>query len=84
MPVTTESAQVYRGGGRRWFTMDAAINAEAKAMFRACLHKKARCDCYTSSDPFDGATTCKYHDHSDPVYGRYMRYAQHLIKKATP
>jgi hypothetical protein len=29
MAVTKETATVYRGGGRRWLTMKAAIKAEA-------------------------------------------------------
>lgn len=29
MTVTAEPATVYRGGGRRWLTFDAAVKAEA-------------------------------------------------------
>jgi hypothetical protein len=39
MQVTSESAKVYRGGGRRWFTLRAACRAEARAKM------KARCEC---------------------------------------
>lgn len=34
MAVTVETAKVYRGGGRRWFTPGAAINAEVKARIK--------------------------------------------------
>ena len=39
MNVTTEPATVFRGGGRRWFTLRAACRAEAAALF------KKHCDC---------------------------------------
>lgn len=86
MKVTTEISTVFRGGGRRWFTKKSAIRAEAKALYRACLQKKDRCDCeradgYATWD-YPG-NTCEYHDHSKPVYGRYMRYAEHCITKAS-
>lgn len=35
MPVTTETAKVYRGGGRRFFTLRAAIEAEAIQRIKA-------------------------------------------------
>lgn len=38
MTVTQETAVVYRGGGRRWFTLDAACRAEA----RSALLKRSR------------------------------------------
>ncbi len=87
MPVTTETAQVFRGGGRRWFSKGAAIHGEARAMYQAASKAKGRCDCDSGRGYGPGEEPgymCKYHDHSDPVYGRYIRYAQHLIKKATP
>lgn len=34
MPITTEQATVYRGGGRRWFTLRAAVKAEAIAIIK--------------------------------------------------
>lgn len=34
MAVTTEQATVYRGGGRRWFSLRAAIKAEAIAIIK--------------------------------------------------
>jgi hypothetical protein len=35
MAVTTEQATVYRGGGRRWFSLRAAVKAEAQAIIKA-------------------------------------------------
>ena len=34
MKVTIETATVYRGGGRRWFTQAAACRAEARARLK--------------------------------------------------
>lgn len=34
MTVRTETAVVYRGGGRRWFTLNAACRAQAFAKIR--------------------------------------------------
>lgn len=86
MTFTVEAAIVYRGGGRRFFTKSAAINSEAKAMYQAATKAKGRCEC----DPGRGygpdeepGCVCKYHDHSDPVFGRYIRYAKHRISKGS-
>ncbi|MBO9710521.1 MAG: hypothetical protein J7521_20160 [Caulobacter sp.] len=35
MSVTAEIAVVYRGGGRRWLSLEAACRAEAKKAVRA-------------------------------------------------
>ncbi len=40
MNVTIENAAVFRGGGRRWFTLRAACKAEARAL----LNKHCECD----------------------------------------
>lgn len=40
MNIATETATVYRGGGRRWFTKNAACKAEA----RAKIKEKCECD----------------------------------------
>ena len=83
MPVTTETATVYRGGGRRWFSKSAAINAEAKAAYNAIVKSKHLCEC--GSQFIDGFGEindyCRYHDRSEPIYGRYIRYATHCIKR---
>lgn len=39
MKISTETATVYRGGGRRWFTKNAACKAEARAKI------KTKCEC---------------------------------------
>lgn len=46
MTISTEAAQVYRGGGRRFFTLKAAARAEAKALIKRncyceqCYHEE--------------------------------------------
>lgn len=93
MPVTTESAQVFRGGGRRWFSKGAAINAEANAAWKLVSAAKDRCDCESRRAPsghmvgFNDDSDwyeCEYHQHESPVRGRYIRYVRHLIKKTIP
>lgn len=86
MPVTTETATVYKGGGRRYFSKGAAIHSEARAAFRAAVRSKEdRCNCETVNHEGFGEYTdpCKYHDHGGPVFVRYMRFAKHCISKAT-
>jgi hypothetical protein len=37
LPISRETATVFRGGGRRFFTLNAALRAEAKKIIRlAC------------------------------------------------
>lgn len=57
MTVKTETATVYRGGGRRWFTKRAACNAAAKAKI------KTRCECETNDHGSMGLEyiACSYH-----------------------
>lgn len=43
MQITTETATVYRGGGRRWFTRKAAVYAEAFAIIKR-KHPSERSD----------------------------------------
>lgn len=78
MKITTETATVYRGGGRRWFTKDAASRAEARAKIRT------RCDCsrHRSFHPRDGdEEVCIYH--ADMVrYCRIVRRLAWIYKKA--
>jgi hypothetical protein len=62
--ITAETATVYRGGGRRYFTKRAAIAAEARAKL------KTRCDCdYCDHPEMPGCPTehmpCRYHDGSE-------------------
>lgn len=43
MSIKIETAQVFRGGGRRWFTRQAAERAEArKAWKRVCECDESR------------------------------------------
>jgi hypothetical protein len=62
MTVSTETATVYRGGGRRYFTRHAAERAEAKAAI------KSQCEC-DRGDHVTPPYACGYH--RDPV--RYQR-----------
>ncbi len=81
--VTDEVAIVYRGGGRRWFSLGAAINAEAKAAYKKIVKQSGRCECGSQFiDGFgDVYDYCRYHDMGTPIYGRYIRYAKHCISK---
>lgn len=79
--ITSEIAIVYRGGGRRWFSRDSAINAEAKSCYRKAVKRNDRCECGTTSwngNEYDDY--CQYHDHDSPVFGRYVRYAKYRIE----
>jgi len=55
MTVASEKATVYRGGGRRWFTLQAACNAEA----RAKINERCECDC---SDYDTSPVACALHE----------------------
>jgi hypothetical protein len=59
--VTKETATVYRGGGRRWFTKKAACTAEARARL------KADCGCdYCDHEGYGRENLpCQYHDGSE-------------------
>lgn len=64
MSVRTSTATVFHGGGRRFFTLKAAVRGEAKAKI------KTRCDCdYCDHPEMPGAgredLPCRYHDGSD-------------------
>lgn len=68
--IKMEARRVYRGGGRGWFTLQAAANAEAKAII------KRRCYC----DPGDEITpgeTCHYHSGEF-----YLKMKRRLAKMA--
>lgn len=83
MSITTETATVFRGGGRRWFTKKSAINAEAKAAYNKSVQAHGVCEC--GSQFIDGIGEiddhCPYHDWSNPVRGRYMRFAKYCLGK---
>lgn len=86
MTITKETATVYRGGGRRWFSKKSAICAEAKACYRIVSHAKDRCGCGYIDDEMYGKVpySCDYHDYQNSkVRGRYIRYATHCIGKVS-
>jgi hypothetical protein len=75
--IGIETAQVYRGGGRRWFTRQAAERAEArKAWNRVC-----ECDESDSATGYPGHV-CTVH--SDPKkYQRRIRlYVAMFLRRA--
>lgn len=79
MSIITETATVYRGGGRRWFSLKAACNAEA-----AKLHRdRFKADCYCCKDHYserfghEPGETC--HLHSVDFYPRWRRRVARLL-----
>lgn len=77
MSVQVETAKVYRGGGRRWFSLKAACNAEARSIMRA--KDKPRCECdspeYESGFQYYPGSTCNLHEHD-----RYMKRRRRLAR----
>lgn len=71
--VGDDVARVYRGGGRRWFTLKAAARAEAKAKIRA------RCDCY-DGDEFTPSEPCHYHADPDRFVALVDRFAHFIVR----
>lgn len=57
MIVEIQTATVFKGGGRRFFTKRAAYRSAAKAKIRE------RCECYPD-DPITGdpGESCEYHE----------------------
>ena len=80
--ISKETAIVYRGGGRRFFTKSAALNAEAKSAYNAIVKAKGLCECGSKFiygyDEFNDH--CRYHDSTAPIFGRYIRFATHILK----
>lgn len=80
--IAKENAQVFRGGGRRWLTKNAACRAEAKAKIRE------RCDCETVDHGHMGREhiTCSYHADMGRFYKIVRRlarmYAAHPAKQS--
>lgn len=82
MIVRAETATVYRGGGRRYFTKRAACRAEARAKLRE------HCDCdYCDHPEMPGAPTehlpCRYHDGSESAQ-KILRRLTRIYAKAMP
>ena len=84
MIVTKETAIVWRGGGRRFFTKSAAINAEARASYNQIVKSSGRCECGSQFVAGYGEMNdyCLYHDRTKPLYRRYIRLATLRILKA--
>ena len=84
MIVTKESATVWRGGGRRYLTKSAAINAEARASYNQIVKSSGRCECGSQFADGYGEMNdhCMYHDRTNPLYRRYIRLATLRILKA--
>ena len=86
--VTREAAVVYRGGGRRWFTEQAAIRAAAKArILEHCECEGAEQDEY-GRYTFGGFTCYLHRRLDDPnsyarrLFDRYVRWLNRCAKKA--
>lgn len=76
MSVTAEKARVFRGGGRRWFTLNAACNAEARAKIME------RCECH-EFHPGDWpafSEPCGLHD--PERYPKILRRLSRMHKQA--
>lgn len=82
MTVIVETATVYRGGGRRWFSLRAACNAEAGAIMRT--KDKPRCECqeaeYENGFMYSPSDTCVLHEHDR--YTKRKRRLARLIERA--
>ena len=81
MSVTTETATVYRGGGRRWFSLKAACNAEARARL------KKNCDCDHCDHPeipggWREDFPCRFHDGSERAAKILRRLARIYLAAA--
>lgn len=81
--ITAETATVYRGGGRRWFSKKTAIKAEAAKIFRDRV--KPLCDCDSPEYGDFGSCTypgniCQYHDGT--YRERFTRRVARLIAAA--
>lgn len=80
--IPIETATVYRGGGRRWFSAKAAAKAEAAMHFR----KRHPCECddpdYSSAGGYYPDYTCENHGE---WRGKFIRrVARLLLKPAQP
>lgn len=71
MTVKTETATVYRGGRRRWLSLEAACNAEAGAILSRF------CDCIPGRGDMAPETCAMHADHE-----RYTRVRARLAARA--
>ena len=82
MMVVRETAKIYKGGGRRFFTQKAAYIHAARAKIRS------RCDCeppeYADFETGYIPCPCKYHedmDKLDRLKNRLARWYKYLDAK---
>ena len=81
--ITRETANVYRGGGRRFFTKSAAVHAEAKMLYQKAVKSRDRCECDKGDmQTGPGPYTCPYHDHDTGIWARYIRRYSPLLATA--
>lgn len=74
--IAKEAATVYRGGGRRFFTLRAACRAEAKALIFA----RWPCDC-DADEPEVGYSGNTCYAHQEHIYGRFLRRVERLVRR---
>lgn len=73
--IEVQQATVYRGGGRRWFTRNAAIRAEARRLFGKRF--RGMCECDTEPDIRYWAYVCRIHGAT--FRDRFVRRVARLI-----
>lgn len=72
-----ETATVYRGGGRRWFTKRAAARAIARDMIRK------RCEC-EAGDHITPDVACHYHVDQEFYAALVNRVASRILRASLP
>jgi hypothetical protein len=68
-----ETATVYRGGGRRWFSKNAAARAEARSVIRR------RCEC-EEGDHITPGFPCHYHVDQEHYAELVNRFASRILR----
>jgi 4-diphosphocytidyl-2C-methyl-D-erythritol kinase len=76
MAISSETAKVYRGGGRLWLTLDAACNAEA----RAKIMEKCECQAFDSVGWSAHHNSCELH--APERYPKILRRLSRLHRNA--
>lgn len=85
--IAIETAKVYRGGGRRYFTLKAAVKAEARKKINS---RKLTCECdYCDHDELPGCPRedlpCRLHgERFEVAYRRLTRIYMAAAKSAPP
>lgn len=80
--IAVETAKVWRGGGRRWFSIKAAINAEARALHRKHFSERCYCsDHHPDPEPFGTpGETCPFHEPA--YYDRFTRRVRAILARS--